>query len=53
MCAADEDVQFWQQTVDALKAEHGANAECDALVGDNQDIDAARYLRGSIAVRRY
>jgi len=46
LCEADPDVQYWQQTVDKIKAERGANARVDDIVTDIQDVDLRQYLKG-------
>lgn len=46
LCSVDPDVVFWQQCQDTIKAHHGANAEVDTLIAENEDCDIRKYLKG-------
>jgi len=46
LCAANEYVLYWQQCQDLVKAAHGANAEVDTLIAEDDSLDIRRYLRG-------
>jgi hypothetical protein len=45
-CENDEDVKYWQSTVDALKDKHGANANVDTLILTDSKVDVRRYQTG-------
>jgi len=46
LCAGDDDVLFWQQCQDKVKGQHGANAEVDTLIAEDESIDIRKYLKG-------